>query len=208
MLYYRTINTKTLELLKRLQNIPEFSDLRLVGGTSLALQLGHRISIDLDLFGLLSSDIFSISKKLDEIGTVKILNKTENINVYIIDGIKVDIVNYHYKWLELPVEQDGLILADQKDIAAMKLAAITGRGTKKDFIDLYFLFQHFTLKQMLEFYNQKYFDGSEFLVLKSLSYFDDADKEIMPNMLVFIDWEHIKNTIKKELNNYMNSFEG
>ena len=120
---------------------------------------------------------------------------------------KVDIVNYHYKWLESPIIKDEIVLAGKKDIAAMKLSAITGRGTRKDFIDLFFLFQHFTLRQMLEFYNQKYFDGSEFLVLKSLSYFDDADKEIMPNMLVSIDWEHVKNTIKKELNDYMNSSE-
>ena len=66
-------------------------------------------------------------------------------------------------------------MASKKDIAAMKLNEITGRSFKKDFIDLYFLMNDFTLKQMLGFYKEKYFDGSEFMVIKSLSYFKEAN---------------------------------
>lgn len=202
MLYYQTIDSKTLELLKSLQNIPDFEDLRLVGGTSLALQYGHRKSIDIDLFGNLKSDEYEISKKLNQIGIVIQLQKSKNINIYSINGIKVDIVNYHYKWLLEPLRENDLILAHPKDIGAMKLAAIVGRGTKKDFVDLYFLLQEYSLTQLLEFYSQKYHDGSKFLVLKSLSYFDDADSDIDPVMLKPISWEKVKNYIKLKLKRY------
>jgi hypothetical protein len=202
MLQYSTIDTKTLKLLKKLQKVPDFSNLRLVGGTALALQLGHRKSIDIDLFGKIDSDELAISKELDKIGSVTRLKKSENINIYTINGIKVDIVNYHYKWLEKPIIEDNLILADKKDIAAMKLSAITGRGLKKDFIDLFFLLKHYNLKQMLGFYNQKYYDGSIFMVLKSLSYFDDANNDESPVMLKQENWENIKEYIRNALKLY------
>ena len=86
----------------------------------------------------------------------------------------------------------------------MKLAAITGRGTKKDFIDLFFLLKYYSLKEILNFYKQKYHDGSEFLVLKSLSYFADADTDEALNMLKLANWEKVKSFIKKTLNDYLN----
>jgi len=102
----------------------------------------------------------------------------------------------------MPVCESGIVLADIMDIAAMKLAAITGRGTKKDFIDLYFLLRHFDLQQMLDFYNQKYSDGSEFLVLKSLSWFEDAENNEPPVMLIPENWENIKAVISAALEDY------
>lgn len=100
MLHYKTINTKTLELLKKIQSVDIFKDLRLVGGTSLALQIGHRESIDLDFFGELNFDKFEILSTLNSLGKVEIKQSTKNINIFSIDGIKVDIVNYPYPWLE------------------------------------------------------------------------------------------------------------
>lgn len=203
MLYYETIDSKTLELLKRLQSVSAFSLLRLAGGTSLALQVGHRKSIDIDLFGHIQADEFTISKKLNEIGKVTILKKSENINIYLINEVKVDIVNYHYPWIEDSIIEDNITLAGKKDIAAMKLAAISGRGTKKNFIDLYFLLQYFSLSEIFSFYNQKFNDGSKFLVIKSLSYFEDANEDEDPLMLHSITWEEIKEFIKNELRKYL-----
>jgi hypothetical protein len=180
-----------------------FTDLRLVGGTGLALQIGHRKSIDLDLFGKLDADLFAVSKSLNNLGTVSVLKKSENINIYLIDGIKVDIVNYPYPWLMDVVVEDSFQLANIKDITAMKLSAITNRGTKKDFIDIFFLLKEFSLAEMLDFYSQKYRDGTEFLVLKSLSYFDDAEEEEMPMMFYNLDWTAVKNHICTTLNNYL-----
>jgi hypothetical protein len=203
MLHLETIEPRTLDLLAKLQNLAIFSDLRLVGGTALALQIGHRKSVDLDLFGTLTADEFEISNRLAKIGSVTILRKSENINIFLIEGIKVDIVNYPYKWLAKPLVKSNLVIADMKDIAAMKLAAITGRGTKKDFIDLFFLLKYYNLKELLDFYTQKYDDGSAFLVLKSLSYFEDAESDETPMMLKSHNWESIKEFIKITLDNFL-----
>jgi hypothetical protein len=99
--------------------------------------------------------------------------------------------------------EDQLRLAGKKDIAAMKFAAITGRGSRKDFIDIYFLLNEFNLQEMLSFYNKKYLDGSSFLVLKSLTYFDDADIDPQPNMLKKADWEQIKKSLVVSLESFL-----
>lgn len=199
MLFYETVDSVTLELLTRLQQIPAFSQLRLVGGTSLALQIGHRKSINIDLFGKIDADEFTIAADLNRLGEIQTIQKTQNIAIYLIKGVKTDIVNYSYPWLDEAVFIDGIKLAGLKDIAAMKLAAITGRGTKKDFIDLYFLLKKYSLTEMLGFYTQKYADGSTFMVLKSLSYFEDAEKDPMPFMLSKISWSKIKKFIINQL---------
>jgi hypothetical protein len=199
MLHFETIDTGTLELLKKLQSLPFLKDTRLVGGTGLALQLGHRKSVDLDFFGVISSDEYEVSKQLSATGKTRLLQRTENIGIWTIDGIKVDIVNYHYEWLDAVVIDKGIVLADVKDIAAMKLGAITGRGTKKDFIDLYFLLQRYSLRDLLDFYRMKYPEGTEFLVLKSLAWYDDAENDEEPLMLQSVSWETVKSTIRKAL---------
>lgn len=203
MLQYSSVDAPTLELLTQLMGEPAFSGLRLVGGTSLALQIGHRRSIDIDLFGRMEIDIYSISQKLSNLGSVNLLNQTENIHIYLVNGIKVDLVNYPYPWLEDTITIDGLRLAGFKDIAAMKLAAITGRGTRKDFIDLFYLLKRFTLREIMSFYEKKYSDGSTFLVLKSLTYFDDADRDQTPAMLHPVDWQEIKKTIISSVQKFL-----
>jgi predicted nucleotidyltransferase component of viral defense system len=194
-----------LGLLKKLQSEDLFSNLRLVGGTSLALQIGHRISVDIDLFGDLKCDNITLNNTLKSLAQYRIIQQTENIHIYNIENIKVDVVNYPYPWLQAPVTKDGLTLAAIEDIAAMKLAAITGRGSKKDFIDLYFLLQRFSLKEMLNLYLKKYNEGSVFMVLRSLAYFDDAEEELMPKMFVDIKWEKVKETIIDKLKSFQSA---
>ncbi len=203
MLYYEAISPQALELLKQLLQLNFAADLRLAGGTALALQIGHRKSIDIDLFGKLSADEISITEELSKTGNVITLSKSANIKVYSINGTKVDLVNYPYPWLENAKIQEGLRLASISDIAAMKLAAITGRGTRKDFTDIYFLLQRFSLKDMLRQYNKKYHDGSEFMVLKSLTYYIDAetDEELM--MLKPVSWASIKDLIREKVEEYV-----
>ena len=202
MLYYETVESKTLELLNKLMSVEEFKELRLVGGTSLALQIGHRNSIDIDLFGSIDIEEFELNSILSSIGEITILKKSKNINVYLVNGIKVDIVNYPFPWIEQRKCIDNIRLAENKDIAAMKISAITGRGSKKDFIDLYFL-KIFSLDEILEFYKLKYNDAAEFLALKSLVYFEDADNEEMPRMFLEIEWEEIKTQITEIVNIYL-----
>lgn len=195
MLQKQSVSPKLLELLSFLMKAELFKDFVLVGGTSLALQLGHRNSIDIDLFGQCNIDEVTFRETVSEFGTSTLLKKSKSILIFSIEGIKVDFVHYPYPWLAPCHHIENLRLADMKDIAAMKLNAISGRGSKKDFIDLYFLLKYYSLEEMMRLYQQKYADGSEFLVLKSLTYFDDADKESMPLMHQTISWEAVKKEI-------------
>lgn len=202
MLHYTTIEPATLELLKKIQNIDAFSNLRLVGGTALALQIGHRKSIDLDFFGVVDFEKIDTKEILSHFKSVEYLQKSKNINIFEINDIKVDFVNYNYPWLQEKVIVEGLVMAHQEDIAAIKIAAITGRGSKKDFIDLFFLLQTYSMQQILGFYNEKYFDASTYLALKSLSYFDDAEQEPSPEIISKVSWDTVKSTIKSHVKNF------
>ena len=165
----------------------------------MALQLGHRRSVDLDFFGIVPQTPDELQDLLRENHDVTIVKESKNIHIYLIDGVKVDIVNYKYDWIDTPIEEDGIRLADVKDIAAMKVAAIIGRGTKKDFIDLYFLLKQYSLKELLELYLQKYPDGSLFIAIKSLSYFEDAEADPMPVMFEEVSWPDVKALIGESI---------
>ena len=195
MLQLSTVESNALELLKKLQKSPLLGSARLVGGTALALQIGHRKSIDLDFFGELNFEIQELIDEIKEFAELTILSESKNIHVYSVAGIKVDFVNCKYPWLDDAVVEDGITLASIRDIAAMKISAIIGRGTKKDFIDIAFLLQKFSLKEILDFYSMKYNDGSVFTALKSLTYFDDAEDDIMPDMLIRKSWKQVKKEI-------------
>lgn len=205
MLQLSTIDASTLELLKKLMQIEELRRMRLVGGTALALQLGHRKSIDLYFFGAIDfADVYS-GEMFKDFNKVTILKSSKNINIFIINDVKVDIVNYTYPWLQEEQIHDGVRLAGIEDIAAMKHAAIAGRGSKKDFVDIYFLLQQYSLKKLLAFYNKKYFDGSEYMVLKGLTYFEDAEKDLPIEMIHQIAWLEIKKYILHEVEVYNNN---
>lgn len=202
MLSHKTIEPGTLELLKSLMLEPEFSLLRLVGGTSLALQYGHRVSINLDFFGKIQTDDDTIKSILHKYGTLKVIKESANIKVYILNNIKIDIVNYNYKWIDAPLIEEDIRLATPKDIAAMKVNAIAGRGSKKDFIDMYFLLQHYSLSDIISFYEEKYPESSVFRALMSLTYFEDAEEQIMPKMFSETSWDTIKEHIIKTVSKY------
>lgn len=200
MLQTKSVVPELMELLKKLMDENIFSNFNLVGGTALALQMGHRNSIDIDLFGMeeINSDLFL--DKLSEFGNVKITKGSKNILITKVNEIKVDFVNYKYPLLREKLVIDSIRMLSFEDIAAMKLNAIAGRGSKKDFIDLYFLLKEFTLKEIISFYEQKYNDGSVFMVIKSLTYFSDADLQITPIMFDNnFNWEHCKQKILEEV---------
>lgn len=179
MLQYKVVDKPTLDLLNKINESVLFQNYRLVGGTALALIHGHRKSIDLDFFG------------------------NEKIDSLFLNDVKIDIVFYPYEWIDNPLVLDDLRLASSKEIAAMKLAAIINRGSKKDFIDLNELLKIFTLNQILDFYLQKFSDSSLFFALKSIIFFDDADEQEMPFMFHNTSWQTMKNNIKKALADYI-----
>lgn len=204
MLHYSTVEPTTLGLLRQLQDIPLLSNTRLVGGTSLALQIGHRKSIDIDLFGEVNCEQYELVDALSDLGELTIIKESKNIHVYQLNGVKLDIVNYKYPWIKPMLVDDDIRLADMEDIAAMKITAIIGRGTKKDFIDLAFLLDIFSLDEILNFYEKKYPEASRFMAMKSIAYFDDAENDPMPYMLNNITWDNIKERILKEISTIEN----
>lgn len=203
MLHYETISANTLELLKRIQSLEIFSNVRLVGGPALSLQLVHRKSIDLDLFGRVEVSLDEIVAEISPFASVSPISSSQMMKFLYADGVKIDIVNYPYGWIERPVIENGLVLAGIKDIAAMKLSAITNRGTKKDFIDFYYLLKYHSIDEMTNFYIQKYNDSQLFSMYKSLTYFADAETDPMPLMTDTLEWAEVKSSIISSLKNYM-----
>ena len=203
MLSIQTIHPNTLELLKQLASQPELALTRLVGGTALALQYGHRQSIDLDFFGALPEDKEELVDMTKRVGNVLVTNRTKMIVQTVINQVKVDFVDYsRYAWIDEPIQGNGFVLASDKDIAAMKVNAIIGRGTRKDFIDLYVLLQHYSLTEIMDFYKQKYPEFSEYRALLSMTYFEDAEMQDMPKMFIETPWDEMKSTIIQAVKAY------
>ena len=203
MLSIQTIQPDTLELLKHLSAFPELSATRLVGGTALALQYGHRMSVDLDFFGQLPQDKEELITIAKQVGEAVVLNKSNFILQMTINNVKVDFVDYsRYVWIDEPVKSDGFVLASDKDIAAMKVNAIMGRGTRKDFVDLFVLLQHYSLAEILDFYKQKYPEHSEYRALLSMTYFEDAEMQDMPKMFIDTPWDEMIKSITQAVKAY------
>lgn len=203
MLQLQTVAPDTLELLKTIVSKPEMKGFRLVGGTALALQYGHRQSVDLDFFGSPLASQEDTIDMLSSLGNITIHNRTDKILQVVLRGIKVDVIDYsRYGWIDPPVVDDGIFLASPRDIAAMKINAIEGRGSRKDFVDIYMLLQHYTLSELLDFYSMKYPNYSIFRALLSLTYFDDAETQAMPKMFIPQTWEEIKAYISDKVKEY------
>ncbi len=203
MLQYKVVDKPTLDLLNKINESVLFQNYRLVGGTALALIHGHRKSIDLDFFGNEKIDTEDLLTFLQSIGIVREFKTSKKIDSLFLNEVKIDIVFYPYEWIDNPLVEDNLRLASSKEIAAMKMAAIINRGSKKDFIDLNELLKIFTLNQILDFYLQKFSDSSLFFALKSIIFFDDADEQEMPFMFHNTSWQTMKNNIKKALADYI-----
>jgi len=177
--------------------LPDLKSFNLAGGTALALQLGHRISVDLDFFGDVPFNAGEVIDAVRGIAEVTIMSQSRAILILNTGGVKTDFVYYRYPLLNPVLKIEGLRLLSTLDIGAMKLAAITNRGRQRDFFDLFFLLKRHTLRDLMDAYNAKYDDGSEFLVIKSVIYFDDAEEDDMPNVFdPAITWSLVRKTIE------------
>ncbi|MBX2927689.1 MAG: nucleotidyl transferase AbiEii/AbiGii toxin family protein [Saprospiraceae bacterium] len=202
MLQTRSIEPGTLELLKQLMSMSLFNQFYLVGGTALALQIGHRFSVDLDLF---TSEPFDKNQLVEELTSefdFHLESEGTSMIISYVNEIKVDFVKMSYPILFPTILDEGVRMLDIRDIAPMKLKAITQRGSKKDFYDIYFLLRTFTLDEMLRLFTEKFKQQEVFHVVKSLTYFEDAEQYADP--LLFeknITWSDVKseviNAVKK-----------
>jgi len=188
---------QTLKALKERSLLDGFY---LAGGTGLALQLGHRRSLDLDFFRQESFNDEQLLQQLQRLPEFSLTGRDRQTLHVRISGIKVSFLGYDYpvlfpfrQFLEVPV-------ADPKDIGSMKISAIAGRGTRRDFVDLYMVARQEGLKALLDLFQRKFAEANynRIHVLKSLTYFDDADAEPMPNMQVPLAWQEVKDFFREQ----------
>ena len=199
-MFTKTLLSDTVRAIELVSDNPVIKKAYLAGGTALALHLGHRISVDLDFFTQEDLEADVLSADLSRVADFKEEGKAWRTVWGKIGETKFSLFYYKYPLLEKTHTFMNINLLDTKDIAAMKIQALGDRGTKRDFIDLYFLSKIYSIEEILEFYNKKYDDLEEkwYHLLRSMDYFADAETEKLPNMLTEISWNDIKEFFHNE----------
>lgn len=205
MLRKETVDAGMLELLNGLMQVPEVKAFALIGGTSLALRYGHRKSLDLDFFSnqrfnelqLLLSLKSRYGKHLEESS-----QEMQTLRVFIHE-IKIEFIAPRLPYLKPIQVIDGIRLFSEEDALSFKLNAIERRGARRDFYDIYEALNHFTLPQLIGFYQQKFSTVAVTHLVKSLIYFGDADKERDPAMIKPITWNEVKTRIASEVKGFL-----
>jgi predicted nucleotidyltransferase component of viral defense system len=200
-----TLHKETGDVLNLIKD--SLSEFYLAGGTALALQLGHRISVDLDFFSENTFLIQKIIDKLKEKGHLEISSQDEETLNGSLNSIRISFFRYPHKLLFPTKEYEGVKIADERDISVMKILAISDRGSKKDFVDLFILLKKYSLAEILEFFNKKYEDYNYNMlhILKSLVFFSDADLDPEPVFIQPLVWNEVKKYIKKTVDEYIKS---
>ena len=179
------ISPDTFQLIQELQALPELEGFHLVGGTALALQLGHRNSIDIDLFVQNDFDDTELLNFISSNYEVKEIFRRKNTIISLINNIKTDFIKHNYPLLLPPTTEEGITFLSKEDISAMKFHAIIQSGKRlKDFIDVYFLLQHFSMADMIGFFIKKYTYSNPMIAMKAVNYFDEIDENIDPPKLL------------------------
>jgi predicted nucleotidyltransferase component of viral defense system len=196
------IDIKTRKVIEKLgERFPMIDNIYLAGGTGLALQIGHRKSYDLDFFTNKEFEVNEVIDFLkDNFDTQLEMSDKKTIKAEI-DGVRFSLFYYDYPLLSRFEKFGEINLASIKDIAAMELFAITNRGAKRDFIDIYFISKMEGLEKLLECYEKKYkkVKPNIYNVLKGLVYFDDAEDEPMPRMIKSVSWDKVKEYFRDEV---------
>lgn len=171
----------------------------LAGGTALALRFGHRISGDLDFFNPELFDAETLVRRFAAPGFSVVSIAPHTLHATVL-GTRVSFLAYPYPLLFPLAQFDGVSIADPRDIACMKLTAIASRGTKRDFVDFYLACRRFNTADILASFARKYAATrySRVHLLKSLTFFDDAEKDPMPHMLIPLAWDEVKRFFEHE----------
>jgi len=208
------INKFLWEKLCVFQNEKLFNKFNLVGGTALSLQIGHRISTDIDLFTedkFDKEEILSFVKKIDK--NTEIINSSGVILQILFPNddpekrLKVDFVNYKYPLLEKLVDnEDGIRIISKNDISAMKMSAIGTRGYEaRDFVDFFYLLKEISIETIVDNFKKKYNTENIQQYLRSINFFDDVNEESWESIKMLHDKlsvKEIKDTLNNEVNKY------
>ena len=209
MLHQNILNNHQRELLNNL-HLQDVGDFYLAGGTALALQIGHRTSVDFDFY---TKDIFDSLELLTtlkkQISDLTVQTQAEKTLRVFSESTEISFFTYPYPLIKPTVQFGRFKLASKEDIAAMKLIAIVQRGIQRDFVDVYFLLQEFPLQDLISFVIKKYPGYQEMVILKALVYFEDAEnaepRNGMKVLATAFSWEKAKATILAEVKKFQNS---
>lgn len=202
IVYLEILDTKRQKLLNQLKFLKK-EGFYLAGGTALALQIKHRLSIDFDFYNQRGFDSNNLLEKLQNfIEQVTLIQASENTLLVKANGIEVSFFKYPYPLIKPSIVTENLNLASLEDIGAMKLIAIIQRGTYRDFVDLYFIIKKVGLAELLKLAERKYPPFNKYLALQSLTYFEDAEKEpkgTKGGLFKALKWSEIKNFITNQV---------
>ena len=199
------LDKKRINLLKKLKFLSKYG-FYLAGGTALALQIGHRTSMDFDFYTEKKFSLLKLQRLLEKkFKEAIVLQKAEGTLIMKIDGVANSFFQYPYPLIFPPIKyQNFPPLASKEDIAAMKVIAISDRGTKRDFIDIYFLLKEFSLEEIFNFIKKKYPNFNIYVGLRGLTYFVDAEKKQKRRLHLthFVSWGKIKKFLIGEVKKY------
>ena len=201
-MFTKTLSRNTKDALAILGKSQLMDKAYLGGGTACALQVGHRISVDLDFFTNKEFDSKELIRSLKKIGKFKVQRQSWGTILGTMERISFSIFVYKYPVLFPYKTLFNINILDLRDIVAMKIDAICTRGLKRDFIDLYFICQKgLSLQECLFFYDRKYgkLTSNIIHVQKSLVYFVDAEISQMPKILKPCRWEEVKRFFEREV---------
>ncbi len=199
-LFYRCISPDLLEIIKKICAHKSFAHFRLCGGTALALQCGHRISVDAD---------FVSEKKIDANELIAVINQEfKNVSdihmgthgLFLkVNDVKTDFLTWNSPFIRPELISDGIRLLNVEEIIAMKLFAILQRGEKKDYMDIASLLGRFSLEEMISFYSERHKGSDGMLILKYLSSYGDIENQPEPRMLNGFTWIDCKKKLGEAL---------
>ena len=192
----------TRTALVRVAALPLPAHTYLAGGTAATLHLGHRLSDDLDLFTPEPFEPEVLVQLIQQAGTFKLERTSWGTILGWLNGVRFSLFHYRYPLLETPRALNRLRIAGLRDLAAMKIAALSDRGARKDFIDLYVICTtRFSVRHALRLYDRKYgkLKANQIHLYKSLVYFDQAESESMPAMLIPFQWKQLRTFFEREV---------
>ncbi len=207
MLQTEAIEPGSFSILKQLMEIKELKNFSLVGGTALALQYGHRKSVDLDLFSNESFDNSVVVRALENEFKDSFVNRTKNPRFGIfgfIDDLKIDLIRHPHPLIRPGINIDNIRMFSTEDIIAMKVQAVLGRGKKKDFWDIAELLQHYTVADFIRFHKEKYSSQNLLITVpQAITFFADAEESEAPVSLKGQTWKSVKAIINSKVREYL-----
>ena len=198
----KVVGARGWALVRKLAREGLTRDWVLAGGTGLAVQLGHRLSKDLDFFRAGLFDGEELATTLARVGEVSVQGRSAGTLHVALGGVRVSFLTAQRPFLFPGITYRGLVVADPRDIAVMKVVAIGGRGSRRDFVDLYFFLRSGgSLEFIFRLIHRRFrgLDLNEYHLLRSLVFFDDAETEPMPRMLRRVSWSDIKKALAAEV---------